>query len=126
MDYTQPVNTEVFRVTANDADPAPFNSITYSIIGDGAAAAVFRIQQDGRIFLNLDNSLETATVYTIRVKAEDNGVPSLSSVATISVNVNRNLQSPTFQQQQYFAIIQDLTSPGTGILTVSARDADLA
>ena len=60
--------------------------------------------------------------FQMRVRATDSG--GLSSTANVVVNINRNLNQPTWLQTSYTATIDENFSFLTTILTFQARDVD--
>ncbi|XP_018535376.1 protocadherin beta-16-like [Lates calcarifer] len=80
-------------------------------------------------FFNLltDSELdrETASEYNITVTCSDEGVPSLSSSVTLTLQISDvNDNAPVFERSSYEAYIVENNTPGLSILTVKARDAD--
>ncbi|XP_046564129.1 protocadherin Fat 1-like, partial [Haliotis rubra] len=115
-----------FTVTDSDTDD-PFNRVTYSLIGDGLATSLFTVTPDtGSIrtqnTLNSDNSEQ----YVLRVVAMDGGTPRLTDTSTVLVTVNRNLNAPQLQPQNYSVGILATQALSIPILTINAADADVA
>ncbi|XP_046583166.1 protocadherin Fat 4-like isoform X2 [Haliotis rubra] len=116
------------NVQATDADIVdPFNRVTYSLIGDGLATSLFTVTPDtGAIrtqnTLNSDNSEQ----YVLRVVAMDGGTPRLTDTSTVLVTVNRNLNAPQLQPQNYSIGILATQALSIPILTINAADADVA
>ncbi|XP_068571538.1 protocadherin beta-16-like [Cebidichthys violaceus] len=80
-------------------------------------------------FFNLvtdsDLDRETASEYNITVKCSDEGVPSLSSSVTLTLQISDvNDNAPVFERSSYEAYIVENNTPGLSIFTVKARDAD--
>ncbi|KAK3089813.1 hypothetical protein FSP39_006721 [Pinctada imbricata] len=118
--------TSIITVTATDADTfAPFNVVTYSIIGDDTAPNLFNINSVSG-FISMSNNINTdgSSFYQIRVVASDGGNPSLTDVTLVYVNVTRNLFAPAFNPVQYAVSIPESQSLGTPIRTVTATDQD--
>ena len=68
MDYTESTGTVIFTATARDFDVAPYNVITYDIIGDGEASATFTIEPStGVVRLQRNVIQETTTVYRVHL-----------------------------------------------------------
>ncbi|XP_076458559.1 protocadherin Fat 1-like [Babylonia areolata] len=128
IDNSLASGSEVLVVTAIDADTrAPFNTVTYDIIGDGESQLFFSIGgSTGSIRLQQSILFRQELTYSVRVRARDGGSPRRSSTAVVTVNVNRNLFDPVFSQAEYTIDISETTAPGTGILFVSASDNDVA
>ncbi|XP_029918247.1 protocadherin beta-16-like [Myripristis murdjan] len=72
---------------------------------------------------NLDR--ERASEYNITVTCSDEGVPSLSSSVTLTLQISDvNDNAPVFERSSYEAYIVENNTPGLSIFTVKARDAD--
>ncbi|KAL5018733.1 hypothetical protein ScPMuIL_004455 [Solemya velum] len=127
LDRTTQVDQVVFTVTADDADlDAPYNTITYSIIGDDEAPNLFRINGvNGEISLRSNLFSATQDVYQIRVVAADGGTPSLSDTEVVVITVNRNFNDPQFQLNSYNFFIPENRPPGGFVGQISATDLDI-
>ncbi|KAK3745550.1 hypothetical protein RRG08_040225, partial [Elysia crispata] len=92
-----PEGTSIYAVSFNDNDRrSPFNDLTLSIRGDGNAPTFFNIDNNGVIRLKngVDLPGSSDTRFLIRVQVQDAGIPSLSSEAFVTVNVQRNFHPP--------------------------------
>ncbi|XP_075902596.1 protocadherin gamma-A11-like isoform X38 [Nelusetta ayraudi] len=68
---------------------------------------------------------ERACDYNITVTCSDEGVPSLSSSVTLTLQISDvNDNPPVFERSSYEASIVENNTPGLSIFTVKARDAD--
>ncbi|XP_047441127.1 protocadherin beta-16-like [Mugil cephalus] len=68
---------------------------------------------------------EKASEYNITVTCSDEGVPSLSSSVTLTLQISDvNDNAPVFERSSYEAYIVENNTPGLSIFTVKARDAD--
>nr|XP_046262633.1 protocadherin beta-16-like [Scatophagus argus] len=68
---------------------------------------------------------ERASEYNISVSCSDEGVPSLSSSVTLTLQISDvNDNAPVFERSSYEAYIVENNTPGLSIFTVRARDAD--
>ncbi|XP_036069783.1 protocadherin beta-16 isoform X23 [Oryzias melastigma] len=77
--------------------------------------------------LQTDSDLdrETASEYNITVTCSDEGVPSLSSSVTLTLQISDvNDNAPVFERSSYEAYIVENNTPGVSIFTVKATDAD--
>ncbi|XP_070270278.1 protocadherin alpha-4-like [Myotis yumanensis] len=77
--------------------------------------------------LVLDSALdrEKLSHYQLVVTARDQGSPSLSATASVSVEVaDVNDNAPLFAQPEYTVFVKENNPPGCHIFTVSARDLD--
>ncbi|XP_070407788.1 protocadherin gamma-A11 isoform X26 [Nothobranchius furzeri] len=68
---------------------------------------------------------ERASEYNITVICSDEGVPSLSSSVTLTLQISDvNDNAPVFERSSYEAYIVENNTPGLSIFTVKATDAD--
>ncbi|XP_024919210.1 protocadherin gamma-A5-like isoform X30 [Cynoglossus semilaevis] len=68
---------------------------------------------------------ERASEYNITVSCSDEGVPSLSSSVTLTLQISDvNDNAPVFERSSYEAYIVENNTPGLSVFTVKARDAD--
>ncbi|XP_072251830.1 protocadherin gamma-A5-like isoform X27 [Leuresthes tenuis] len=72
-----------------------------------------------------DLDRERASAYNITVTCSDEGVPSLSSSVTLTLEISDvNDNAPVFERSSYEAYIVENNTPGLSIFTVKATDAD--
>ncbi|KAJ8319080.1 hypothetical protein KUTeg_004171 [Tegillarca granosa] len=126
VDETINVNTVVYIANATDADTvAPFNTVRYTLIGDDTATAYFQINSNnGQISVKSSIATDTKLFYTLRVMAMDGGTPVLSDTKTLQINVRRNLNPPTFPQQNYVTTIFETQRLGEVFFKLNASDVD--
>ncbi|XP_023184218.1 protocadherin gamma-A5-like isoform X30 [Xiphophorus maculatus] len=68
---------------------------------------------------------ENHSEYVITVTCSDEGVPSLSSSVTLTLQISDvNDNTPVFERSSYEAYIVENNTPGVSIFTVKATDAD--
>lgn len=68
---------------------------------------------------------ETERFHRLTVRALDQGLPSLSSTQTLTVEVGDvNDQAPVFSQTIYTATVAENRDPGEPVIRVSATDED--
>ncbi|XP_031443088.1 protocadherin beta-16-like isoform X31 [Clupea harengus] len=89
----------------------------------------FTLKSSSNNFFSLvtDDELdrERDSEYNISVTCFDEGVPSLSSSVTLSLQISDvNDNPPIFEKSSYDASIAENNSPGTSIFLVKARDND--
>ncbi|KAM4621314.1 protocadherin beta-16-like [Polymixia lowei] len=89
----------------------------------------FTMKSTSKNFFSLvtDNELdrERASEYNISVTCSDEGVPSLSSSVTLTLQISDvNDNAPVFERSSYEAYIVENNTPGLSIFTMKARDAD--
>ncbi|VDI20213.1 protocadherin Fat 4, partial [Mytilus galloprovincialis] len=128
---TKPLLESVVRIRATDADTqAPYNTLTYTIVGDSTAQSYFRgVKQGGNQEFDLqlirspaDNQNINTFSITVAVADGGNGSPPQNFVVT--VNVKRNQAAPLFFNQTYYKEISEELNIGQEVLTVQANDAD--
>ncbi|KAM4554694.1 protocadherin beta-16-like [Odontesthes bonariensis] len=72
-----------------------------------------------------DLDRERASEYNITVTCSDEGVPSLSSSVTLTLQISDvNDNAPVFERSSYEAYIVENNTPGLSIFTMKATDAD--
>uniref|UniRef100_A0A665UJL5 Protocadherin gamma-A2-like n=1 Tax=Echeneis naucrates TaxID=173247 RepID=A0A665UJL5_ECHNA len=77
------------------------------------------------ILTNANLDRERSSEYNITVTCSDEGVPSLSSSVTLTLQISDvNDNPPVFERSSYEAYIVENNTPGLSIFTVRARDAD--
>ncbi|XP_012727358.2 protocadherin gamma-A9 [Fundulus heteroclitus] len=89
----------------------------------------FKITSTSKHFFTLvtDSELdrEDMSHYNITVTCSDEGVPSLSSSVTLTLQISDvNDNAPVFERSSYEAYIVENNAPGLSIFTVKATDAD--
>ena len=120
-----PVNTQVIKVQATDADQTASTSIKYSI-ADATGRLFFTIDSNtGMIRTRTGIDYEKNTVLKVQVTATDNGNPLLLSLATVDVTVlGVNEFTPKFTQRSYNFAVSNQADTETIIGTVIATDLD--
>ncbi|ESN99343.1 hypothetical protein HELRODRAFT_162874 [Helobdella robusta] len=69
--------------------------------------------------------MEPSGTLTLRLVATDNGLPPLTSTATINVIVDPiNMYSPVFSNQTYTALVSEDAPVGSMVIQVTATDND--
>nr|XP_020483536.1 protocadherin beta-16-like [Labrus bergylta] len=107
-----PDSGENGKVTCNIEDHVPFLMKTTS-------NKFFSLVTDS------DLDRERASEYNITVTCSDEGVPSLSSSVTLTLQISDvNDNAPVFERSSYEAYIVENNTPSLSIFTVKARDAD--
>ncbi|XP_076362821.1 cadherin-related tumor suppressor-like [Tachypleus tridentatus] len=79
----------------------------------------------GRLTIKSTLDREKIAVYFIKVVAQDQGIPSLSSTVDVQVNVlDINDNNPVFYPKRYFSLIPENVEIGTSVLQITASDLD--
>ena len=125
---SQPANTEVITLTAEDNDLGRNGSVTYQFDPEVVRMYPGKFSLDqvsGRILALTQLDREEHDSYILRVIATDGGRPSLSSTATVHINVTDiNDNSPVFYPVKYYASVLENQPAHTRVLQVHATDSD--
>ncbi|XP_054872478.1 protocadherin gamma-A11-like isoform X26 [Amphiprion ocellaris] len=118
-------NTVVTMINIQDPDSGE-NGKVQCFINDNIP---FILKSTSNNFYSLltDSELdrERASEYNITVTCSDEGVPSLSSSVTLTLQISDvNDNEPVFERSSYEAYIVENNTPGVSIFTVRATDAD--
>ncbi|XP_074529718.1 protocadherin gamma-A11-like isoform X34 [Halichoeres trimaculatus] len=120
-----PPNTVIFMLSVEDPDSESNGKVECNIDN----SIPFKIQTTLNGFYTLVTEVtldrEVASQYNITVTCSDEGVPSLSSSVTLTLQISDvNDNAPVFERSSYEAYIVENNTPGLSIFTVKARDAD--
>lgn len=122
-----PIGTVVAVVTASDPDLGPDGEVHYTL-EDTDSEGTFKIDKlSGTIRTTKRLDFEERQVHSLMVYANDRGNPSLSSDATVTVNVvdvNENVHAPVFSDAVLTGSVRENMPIGTFVMNVSAVDAD--
>ena len=114
-------------MSATDRDSSTSGHISYAIV-DGLGKDNFAIDSlTGNIYTTTTLDRETHNSYTLTLQAKDNGLPSRSTTATLTVTVKDiNDNKPYFHPDTPHEVsLPENTTIGTTVLTVRARDDDV-
>uniref|UniRef100_A0A3Q1FH58 Protocadherin-16 n=1 Tax=Acanthochromis polyacanthus TaxID=80966 RepID=A0A3Q1FH58_9TELE len=121
-----PAGSAVVIVTATDRDSGENGRITYRVMS--STKGVFYIDpSNGTLFIQQQTEFdfENPSILVV-IEARDQGTPSLSSIATVQVQVSDvNDNAPVFHQSEYRATVSEDGLPGSTVLTLEAVDGDL-
>jgi len=114
--------TTVGTIVAVDVD-RPAQTLSYAIV-EGDANGVFEITSSGVLKVVKPTLLnyETNPTFTLKVRVTDNGSPSLSDEATITVNLTDGNDPPAVTDATYSLL--EHSPVGTVVGTVVAADAN--
>ncbi|XP_041796788.1 protocadherin-16-like [Chelmon rostratus] len=122
-----PAGNAIITVTATDIDFGDNGKITYRV--KSSTRGVFYIDpSNGTLFVNqkTEFDFENPSILVV-IEARDQGTPSLSSIATVQVQVTDvNDNAPIFHQSEYRATLSEDGLPGSTVLTLEAVDGDLS
>ena len=118
----------VLQVVANDSDTRRNGEVLYSLVPN-TASGLFTIDgTSGEIktVKQIDYETLPSDIYTVRVIAFDNGLPQMSSSVSVYVTIlDQNDNCPEFDTLQRNTFnVSLVSSPGSVITNVSARDQD--
>ncbi|XP_041653156.1 protocadherin beta-16-like [Cheilinus undulatus] len=123
-EHSEP-NTVVAMMNVQDPDSNE-NGKVHCFINDNTPLTI-KSTSNNFYSLVTDSDLdrEVASEYNITVTCSDEGVPSLSSSVTVTLQISDvNDNAPVFDRSSYEASIVENNTPGLSIFTVRARDAD--
>ncbi|XP_034546155.1 protocadherin beta-16-like [Notolabrus celidotus] len=120
-----PPNTVIAMFSVNDPDSENNGEVECNIDNN----IPFKIQNTLNGFYTLVTEVpldrEMASQYNITVTCSDEGVPSLSSSVTLTLQISDvNDNAPVFERSSYEAYIVENNTPDLSVFTVKARDAD--
>ncbi|XP_047441133.1 protocadherin beta-16-like [Mugil cephalus] len=118
-------NTVVTMINIQDPDSAENGKVQCSV--NDNIPFILKLTSNNFYSLVTDSDLdrERASEYNITVTCSDEGVPSLSSSVTLTLQISDvNDNAPVFERSSYEAYIVENNTPGLSIFTVKARDAD--
>ncbi|KAJ8284825.1 hypothetical protein COCON_G00036750 [Conger conger] len=116
-------NLFVGQVKASDPDAGVNGQVRYRLVSH---AGLFRINANGSVFTAVPLDREARSEYRVIVEASDGAVDPRRTTVTLSVQVlDVDDNSPVFSQASYAASLPENSPPGTVVLQLSAKDADL-
>ena len=121
-----PIGTTVLRVQANDNDTGTNSRLHYNILS-GNGNCTFLVDADGTVILQKKIDYETQKFLNLTIRAEDGGNPPKFSSpdAELKITVqDENDNSPKFELSSYTVKVYENITVGTGLLNVTASDAD--
>lgn len=118
----QPVGTPVLTVSAVDDDSGSNGEVRYSITDSND----FTVDPNtGEVTTLRVLDREIISQYSVTVRAIDFGSPSQTSTAVVSITVGDvNDSPPMFLQDLYIININNVSPPGTQLLTLKVEDRD--
>uniref|UniRef100_A0A673C0K0 Protocadherin gamma-A5-like n=1 Tax=Sphaeramia orbicularis TaxID=375764 RepID=A0A673C0K0_9TELE len=118
-------NTVITMINTEDLDSGENGNVKCQI----SENVPFNLKSSSNSFYSLvtdsDLDRERASEYNITVTCSDEGVPSLSSSVTLTLQISDvNDNPPVFERGSYEAYIVENNTPGLSIFTVKATDSD--
>ncbi|XP_024919233.1 protocadherin gamma-A2-like [Cynoglossus semilaevis] len=119
------VHTVVSVMNVRDAD-SNSNGVVQCFLSDSVPLVIENTSNGFySILTKTELDRELASQYNITVSCSDEGVPSLSSSVTLTLQISDvNDNAPVFERSSYEAYIVENNTPGLSVFTVKARDAD--
>ncbi|XP_078067811.1 protocadherin-19 isoform X2 [Mustelus asterias] len=112
-------------VRVSDRDSGANGRVECKLLGD----VPFKLQEYESFYTILvDGQLdrEQRDLYNLTILAKDGGSPSLQATKSFTVRItDENDNPPLFSKPFYQVIVQENNTPGSHLLSVSARDLDL-
>lgn len=122
-----PKGSVVAVVSASDPDLGPEGEVVYSL-EDTDSDGTFKIDRlSGTIRTTKSLDFEERQIHSLIVFASDRGNPSLTSEATVTINVvdvNENLYAPQFSDFVLSGSVLENQPVGTVVMQVNATDMD--
>ncbi|XP_013178590.1 PREDICTED: protein dachsous [Papilio xuthus] len=125
---SEAVKSKILEIQAIDKDTGNNARITYKILSENNTnEEYFNVQPTtGWVYLAKPLDRETAAKHKMTIIATDNGIPSLSTSASLVVNViDANDNDPVFTQASYEFQVEENRKAGAFVGKISATDADL-
>ncbi|XP_067455357.1 protocadherin gamma-A2-like isoform X27 [Thunnus thynnus] len=117
--------TVIALMSVNDPDSETNGKVSCVINENIPFEIKFTSNNFYSIVTDSDLDRERASEYNITVTCSDEGVPSLSSSVTLTLQISDvNDNAPVFERSSYEAHIVENNTPGLSVFTVKARDAD--
>nr|XP_046274188.1 protocadherin-23 isoform X2 [Scatophagus argus] len=119
------VGSLLHHFVAVDGDLGENGVVSYIILAGNKKGFFTLEEKTGLLFLSAPLDYETQRLHRLTIRAVDHGLPSLSSIQTLTVEVGDvNDQSPVFSQSIYNASVAENRDPGEPVIRVSATDRD--
>ncbi|XP_036168818.1 protocadherin alpha-1 isoform X2 [Myotis myotis] len=120
-----PLGTVIAFISVSDRDSSVNGQVTSTLTPHVPFKLVSTFKNYYSLVLDSALDREKLSHYELVVTARDGGSPSLSSTASVSVEVaDVNDNAPLFAQPEYTVFVKENNPPGRHIFTVSARDSD--
>ena len=119
-----PVGTMLLPLHALDNDLGNPGMIVSYTISSGDTSK-FRIENDGKLYLNSELQYSVATSYNLTITATDGGLPSRTAQATVVINVlHISRQQPVFLLSTYYKIVKENMNLNQELLQVNATSPE--
>ncbi|WAQ96420.1 FAT2-like protein [Mya arenaria] len=127
-DNCESLGKPVLQISATDADGdavsyCMVDDMTYDRLDNMAASEFFYLANDGHIYIQKSIRNAPHITYKFSVCAKDNGLPSRTSYAKVTITVT-SAHQPMFVDTPYSTTVQENVDNGTCIFDVMATDPD--
>lgn len=120
------IGTSVERVHATDLDTGKNAELRYRI-QQGSFDDFGIVETTGEVFVSRKLDFDRRNTYQLQIQASDQGTPSLTGTATLTINVqNSNDKDPYFVPATQHAEVRADAPPGQLVYTLIALDPDVA
>ncbi|KAM3840718.1 uncharacterized protein M6D78_007014 [Vipera latastei] len=121
-----PIGTVIALIQAKDNDSEENGQVRLEIPRHVPFKLVSSFKGHYSLVTNAPLDREKTAGYNIKIKATDSGIPQKSTEKNILIQVSDiNDNAPTFSIPSYTAHVEENTSPGTLVFSVSACDPDV-
>ncbi|XP_065679969.1 protocadherin Fat 4 isoform X3 [Hydra vulgaris] len=115
------IGTNLFQILADDSDIGINKVLVFSITPD-----IFRIDNNGNIFLNRPLDRELVSQHNVLVKVEDTGTPRLHTSMNYIINVtDDNDNAPVFLNTSYYVDLEENFQSKKLLFKAHANDIDI-
>ncbi|XP_054073012.1 protocadherin gamma-B5-like isoform X1 [Rissa tridactyla] len=120
-----PAGTVVALLNVNDADSGENGQVWCELSGEAPLSMVSSSVGSYKVVTASALDREQASEHRVTVVARDRGSPSLSSRASLVLEVSDvNDNAPVFEEAAYSAYVSENNAAGAPVVRVRARDAD--
>ncbi|XP_055959112.1 protocadherin Fat 4 [Patella vulgata] len=123
-----PTGTPVGTITCTDSDAGVNGQISYTLDESNSVTTknLFQVSSTGQVSLAAGLNYDQQQTHQVKVIASDGGSPSLSSTATIIVNVliSTNINHAPVCSGDYDSSVSEGSIIGTVITTITCTDID--
>ncbi|XP_052121154.1 fat-like cadherin-related tumor suppressor homolog isoform X3 [Frankliniella occidentalis] len=119
------IGGKILQVTASDFDSEKNGEITYKIRGGDNLRQFSIDSSSGYISVAKSLDREVSSSHVLEVEAVDGGIPPLSSIALVNIDISDvNDNAPFFSEKNYTAVVQEDKPLGYALCHLTVSDAD--
>ncbi|KAL4658540.1 cadherin EGF LAG seven-pass G-type receptor 2-like [Arapaima gigas] len=121
-----PLGFSIIHIQAIDADSGENSRLEYRLVETQQSFPFSINNNTGWIVVAAELDRERVDFYSFAVEARDQGSPSMSSTASVSMTIlDVNDNNPEFTQRAYYMRLNEDAAVGTSVVMVSAVDRDI-